>query len=203
VQAADGTVLYQAAPDAGEQRFPPQVARNVTESMLDVARDSFIPLADDRQVAAKTGTTQNSVQGQNNDAWTVGYTPSLSTAVWVGTDDNSPIKTSAGQPIYGRMVAGSIWQKFMNTALRGTPEERFSRFVPLGDPPDDSSDYSDESDDSESSDDSNHSQRHHHRHHGHDSNGQDSCDVVQCDDNGNPVTDGRDSSSHDHNGDNN
>lgn len=184
VQAADGTVLYQAATDTGEQRFSAQVARNVTESMLDVAQGSLIPLDGDRQVAAKTGTTQNSVPGQNNDAWTVGYTPSLSTAVWVGTDDNTPIKTSGGQPIYGRMVAGSIWQKFMNTALQGTPEERFSRFVPLGTPPDESSDNSDDSDDSEASDDSNHSQRHHHRHHSNDDSGQSSCDVVQCDDNG-------------------
>ena len=35
--------------------------------------------------------------GQNKDAWTVGYTPSLSTAVWVGTDDSDPIKNSTGQ----------------------------------------------------------------------------------------------------------
>jgi membrane peptidoglycan carboxypeptidase len=197
VQTADGTVLYDVAPDTGEPRFSRQVARNVTESMLDVARGSLIPLADDRQVATKTGTTQSSVPGQNNDAWTVGYTPSLSTAVWVGTDNNTPIKTSAGQPIYGRMVAGTIWQKFMNTALRGNPQERFSPFVPLGEPPDDSTDNPDASDDS--GDD--HQDHHHHHSHNSDNNGQDPCDAVQCDDNGNPI--GRDSNNNDHNGDDN
>jgi membrane peptidoglycan carboxypeptidase len=78
---------------------------------------------------------QSSVAGQNNDAWTVGYTPSVSTAVWVGTDDNQPIKNSAGRPIYGRMLPGSIWEEYMNGALSGTPREQFSAFDPIGQPP--------------------------------------------------------------------
>ena len=162
VETADGRVLYDAGTDPGEQRIDPQVARNVTESMVDVARGSLIPLAGGRPVATKTGTTQSRIEGQNNDAWTVGYTPSISTAVWVGTDDNSPIKTTGGSPIYGRMVPGSIWQQFMNTALRNQPAQQFEKFVPLGKAPresDDSSgssesDNSDNSDDSDSSDDS-------------------------------------------------
>ena len=112
-----------------------QVARNVTESMLDVASHSEIGLSGGRPVAAKTGTVQSSTEGQNNDAWTVGYTPQLSTAVWVGTDDNSPIKTSAGKPIYGRGVPGQIWQRFMNSALRDDPVEKFSDFKAIGAPP--------------------------------------------------------------------
>jgi len=102
--------------------------------MTDVASSSRIGLGA-RPVAAKTGTVQSSVEGQNNDAWTVGYTPSVSTAVWVGTDDNSPIKNSAGRPIYGRMLPGSIWQEYMTAALRGTPTEQFSKFTPLGQAP--------------------------------------------------------------------
>ncbi|MBO0849041.1 MAG: penicillin-binding protein, partial [Pseudonocardia sp.] len=93
VETSDNRVLYDGTFDPGEQRIDPKVARNVTESMLDVARDSRIPLTDGRAVASKTGTVQSRIPNQNNDAWTVGYTPSLSTAVWVGTDDNSPIKT--------------------------------------------------------------------------------------------------------------
>jgi membrane peptidoglycan carboxypeptidase len=135
VETADGRVLYDGATDPGEQRFSPQLARNVTESMMDVAPSSLIALAGGRPVAAKTGTTQSHIEGQNNDAWTIGYTPSISTAVWVGTDDNSPIKNSAGRPIYGRMVAGNIWQQFMNSALRGKPVEQFAPFEPIGTPP--------------------------------------------------------------------
>ncbi|HEX4360001.1 MAG TPA: transglycosylase domain-containing protein, partial [Pseudonocardia sp.] len=104
VETSDGRVLYDGGTALGEQRIDPAVARNVTESMLNVASSSLIPLSGGRQVAAKTGTVQSRIEGQNNDAWTVGYTPSVSTAVWVGTDDNSPIKTSGGSPIYGRMV---------------------------------------------------------------------------------------------------
>ena len=68
-----------------------------------------------------------------HDAWTVGYTPSYSTAVWVGTDDNSPIKTAGGRPVYGRMLPGSMWQQFMSGATRNKPREPFSKLVPITD----------------------------------------------------------------------
>ncbi|MFD1528114.1 transglycosylase domain-containing protein [Pseudonocardia aurantiaca] len=136
VTAADGRVLYQHETNEGEQRIPQQVARNVTESMLDVARSSSFPLDGGRAVAAKTGTVQQSDTGSDNkDAWTVGYTPSLSTAVWLGTDTSEAIRDSRNRPIYGRMLPGQMWQEFMNSALQGTPKESFSRFVPMGTPP--------------------------------------------------------------------
>ncbi|GLZ54959.1 transglycosylase domain-containing protein [Actinomycetospora sp. NBRC 106378] len=134
VTTADGRVLFDGGATPGEQRISQQLARNVTESMLDVASHSQIPLSAGRPVASKTGTVQSSVKGQNNDAWTIGYTPQISTAVWVGTDDNSPIKTSGGAPIYGRGVPGQIWQKFMNQALRNEPVEQFSDFKAIGTP---------------------------------------------------------------------
>jgi membrane peptidoglycan carboxypeptidase len=99
---------------------------------------------------------------QNKDAWMVGFTPAVSTAVWVGTDTSEPIKNAQGRPVFGRMLPGSIWQTFMNAAVRGTPPEQFSPFDPLGVPPGpppaqagDSQDCkSDDSDSSDSSDDS-------------------------------------------------
>ena len=56
--------------------------------------------------------------GENNDAWMAGFTPSLSTSVWVGTDMNAPIRTAGGQPISGKGVPGEVWQEFMGEALR-------------------------------------------------------------------------------------
>jgi membrane peptidoglycan carboxypeptidase len=161
ITAADGRVLHDAGePDAGRQAVPQQVARNVTEAMLDVASFAGIGLGD-RPVAAKTGTVQlPGSNGQNKDAWTVGFTPQLSTAVWVGTDVSEPIKNAAGRPVYGRMLPGSIWQTFMVDALRGRPVAQFSRFVPMGDPPfneyadDESDDDEDSGDDEDSSDES-------------------------------------------------
>ncbi|MBN9736713.1 penicillin-binding protein [Pseudonocardia sp. P1] len=136
VTASDGRVIFdRGSTDTGEQVMDPEVARNVTESMTDVADSSRIGLSGGRPVAAKTGTVQSGTEGQNNDAWTVGYTPSVSTAVWVGTDDNSPIRNSSGNPIYGRMLPGSIWQSFMDDVLDGTPVERFSGFEPIGQAP--------------------------------------------------------------------
>jgi membrane peptidoglycan carboxypeptidase len=137
VVASDGRVLIDRAGSAptGDQAVPRQVARNVTESMLDVAGSSSIPLSGGRPVAAKTGTVQLGKTNDNKDTWTVGYTPQLSTAVWVGTDNNDPVRTKAGRPAYGRTIAGVIWQDFMNDALKGTDVEQFSDFVPMGAPP--------------------------------------------------------------------
>jgi membrane peptidoglycan carboxypeptidase len=123
------------------------VARNVTEAMIQVAPSAGIAPAG-RVVAGKTGTVQHpTLNGQNKDAWMVGYTPSVSTAVWVGTDQSDPIKTAAGRPVFGRMLPGSIWQAFMNGAPRG---EQFSPFVPLGIPLGVGSENSDGSDDEDS-----------------------------------------------------
>jgi Membrane carboxypeptidase (penicillin-binding protein) len=158
VTTADGRVLYEAPESpAGEQAFPQQVARNVTESMMQVASTSGVPLSGGRPAASKSGTAQNEqYKGQNRDAWYVGYTPQLSTAVWVGSDKSDPIKNSAGRPIYGRMLPGSIWQRFMNQALAGKPIEQFSPFEPMGTPPyygDDDDDDDEDEDDYEDGED--------------------------------------------------
>lgn len=187
VSTADGQVLYQDPNDPGDPRFSAQLARNVTESMINVANSSLIPLAGDRPVAAKTGTTQNEVAGQNKDAWTVGYTPTLSTAVWVGTDDNSPIKTSAGRPMYGRQAPGSIWQKFMDTALRDQPVQQFGPFVPLGASPYDNGSTDHDSDRPDDGDHAGHDDQRDHGQSDDTSGGLDPCDYVSCDSDGNPL----------------
>lgn len=109
-----------------------QLARNVTGSLIDVARSSQIPLVGERQVAAKTGTHQLGETGRNSAAWTVGYTPSISTAVWVGDPANTAIKNAAGGDIFGRGVPGLIWQRFMNLYLTGSPVEIFPPFTVIG-----------------------------------------------------------------------
>jgi len=135
VVSADGRVLLDrtAEENQGNQAMPAQVARNVTESMLDVAGSSNIQLSDGRTVAVKTGTVQlPGTRDQNKDAWTVGYTPSISTAVWIGSDASDPIKDAGGKAIFGRMVPGSIWKEYMSSALRGTTPEAFGAFQPIG-----------------------------------------------------------------------
>jgi membrane peptidoglycan carboxypeptidase len=112
-----------------------QLASNVTATLTDVARSSQMPLAGGRQIAAKTGTHQRGDTGTNSAAWTVGYTPSISTAVWVGDPANSAIKNSNGSDIFGRGLPGVIWQRFMNAYLMSTPMEIFPPFKLIGPAP--------------------------------------------------------------------
>jgi membrane peptidoglycan carboxypeptidase len=136
-----GTVDYQHL-DKSQPAFDQvdadrntQLARNVTATLTDVARSSQIPLAGGRQVAAKTGTHQRGETGSNSAAWTVGYTPSISTAVWVGDPANTAIKNANGSDIFGRGVPGLIWERFMNSYLMGTPLEIFPPFTLIGPAP--------------------------------------------------------------------
>jgi membrane peptidoglycan carboxypeptidase len=139
--SARGTVEYQhfdKAQPAFDRTDPgrnAQLADNVTATLTDVARSSAIPLSGGRQVAAKTGTHQRGDTGTNSAAWTVGYTPSISTAVWVGDPANSAIKNASGADIFGRGVPGAIWQRFMNAYLMSTPMETFPTFKLIGPAP--------------------------------------------------------------------
>ncbi len=83
-------------------------------------QDNWLTL-NNRPVAAKTGTTDNF-----KDAWTIGYTPSLVTGVWVGNNNN----TSMSQGAYGGTVAAPIWNKYMQAVLGDTPVEKFKKPSP-------------------------------------------------------------------------
>lgn len=129
VVTSDGTVLLDRGAPAGKQTIDPAVAKNVTAAMEPIAGYSRSHnLAGGRESAAKTGTSQlGDVTSSNNnrDAWMVGFTPSLSTAVWIGTDNNESIKTSGGGIIYGSGLPADIWKSTMDGALQGTPKEAF------------------------------------------------------------------------------
>jgi membrane peptidoglycan carboxypeptidase len=118
----EGAVLLENAGDAGEQVIDQDVANDVTYALKGIADHSDRNLAGGREVASKTGTVGSSDE-DNSDAWMVGYTPSIATAVWMGSDGNDPIVNSAGRIIYGAGLPGAIWQQFMNSVLEGTPEE--------------------------------------------------------------------------------
>lgn len=69
-----------------------------------------------RPSAGKTGTTSS-----EKDIWYVGTVPQLTTAVWVGRDDNRQL---ASRATGGGMVA-PIWKDFMEKALKNVPVEKF------------------------------------------------------------------------------
>lgn len=69
-----------------------------------------------KNVAVKTGTTND-----NKDAWTIGYTPSVVVGVWVGNNDNKPMKKG------GVAMAGPTWNEIMMEALKNLPVEEFNK----------------------------------------------------------------------------
>ncbi len=69
-----------------------------------------------RPAAGKTGTTSS-----EKDIWFVGMVPQLSTAVWAGNDDNTPL----GGGATGGQVMAPIWRDFMSQAVRDLPVESF------------------------------------------------------------------------------
>lgn len=123
VTDSEGTVLLENTGSAGEQVMEARVANDVSYALRDVASYSKRALDGDRPVASKTGTVGSSDE-ENADAWMVGYTPSLSTAVWMGTDAYEPIRDVRGRIIYGSGLPGAIWKTFMDGVLEGAPEEK-------------------------------------------------------------------------------
>ncbi len=134
VETSDGTVLYARKPDAGERRFSAAVADNVTSAMEPIAAASRGHALDDgsRPSASKTGTTQLGDTGQNKDAWMVGYTPQLSTAVWVGTDRGVALTNYQGSIVYGSGLPSDIWQAAMDGALANKPIQQFPDPAAIG-----------------------------------------------------------------------
>jgi penicillin-binding protein 1C len=69
---------------------------------------------DGKHVSVKTGTTND-----YRDNWTIGYTPSVLVAVWVGNNDNSPMSGIAS----GVTGASPIWNTLMTHLLEGKKPE--------------------------------------------------------------------------------
>jgi penicillin-binding protein 1A len=76
----------------------------------------------DRDVAGKTGTTD-----ENVDAWFAGYTPELSTTVWVGYPRGAiPMENVHGIAVSGGTFPAEIWRRFMERALAGSEPRSFA-----------------------------------------------------------------------------
>jgi penicillin-binding protein 1A len=105
------------------------VADNVTDILRGVISGGTGTRANiGRPAAGKTGTSQ-----EWRDAWFVGYTPTLSTAIWMGFADK-PRTMSLGK-CGGRCAGGTLpaatWKAFMSRALEGVPVTDFSEPAPI------------------------------------------------------------------------
>ncbi len=104
----------------------PEVARTISailsnNTLRSPVFGSTSPLyLSDRPAAVKTGTTQ-----EYRDAWTIGYTPSLSVGVWAGNNDNTPM-TKEGAGLY---AAAPLWNTFMQKAYEIKNKKNNSQIV--------------------------------------------------------------------------
>ncbi|MEO6713298.1 MAG: transglycosylase domain-containing protein [Mycobacteriales bacterium] len=112
-----------------ERAFDQKVAADVTFALQGVLAvgGTAGPAALDggRPAAGKTGTTSD-----NKDTWFVGYTPQLSTAVWVGFDPpqeltNIEIAGERVTALTGGQGPARVWKQFMDDALKGQPLAAF------------------------------------------------------------------------------
>jgi 1A family penicillin-binding protein len=127
IVTGDGTILEEYKKEE-ERVLEPQIARLISDILSDnnargpvfgYNSSLYFP---DRQIAAKTGTTQ-----ENRDGWLIGYTPSLVAGVWTGNNNNDSM-TKQGA---GISAAGPMWNEFMSRALGGVPSENFIKPDPV------------------------------------------------------------------------
>jgi penicillin-binding protein 1A len=120
VEDARGQVLYRATPER-RRLFDPLVAYQGWDLLKGyvydlgekgLAKRARVP---GRVVGGKTGTTNEA-----RDLWFAGVTRGLSAVVWVGRDDNRPLRLGGREPS-SSVVNPPIWRDFVAEALRGRP----------------------------------------------------------------------------------
>ncbi|MES2665177.1 MAG: transglycosylase domain-containing protein [Pseudomonadota bacterium] len=127
--------LFGQGGGIGERVISESAARSLTYMMAQVVNSGTGTRArlDGREAAGKTGTTQAA-----RDAWFIGFTADYVTGVWIGYDDNTPLKgvTGGGLP-------AEIWREVMMRVHEGLPATPLPLDVPepKQPPPSQSPDY--------------------------------------------------------------
>ena len=124
VTDARGKIVYEYNKDndKGRQVLDPQIAYEISSILSDNKARSMVFGSNSqlsfpgKTIAAKTGTTSSF-----KDAWTVGYSKSIATAVWVGNNNNTAMKNGAD----GSVVAAPIFHAFMDKVV--TADEPFDK----------------------------------------------------------------------------
>jgi membrane peptidoglycan carboxypeptidase len=125
IQDGLGNSIFNYDPAKNEFRAVSQQAAFIIGSIMSDDRNRCMEFGcggdltlPGRHVGAKTGTTQDF-----RDNWTVGFTPSLATAVWVGNPDWHPLAHNST----GIVGAAPIWHQFMMQALAQQPDEWYAK----------------------------------------------------------------------------
>ncbi|MFG1921917.1 transglycosylase domain-containing protein [Cryptosporangium sp. NPDC048952] len=133
---ADGkTVLFDHAANVAQptKAWDQATSRDVSYVLQQsYAADRSLQIG--RPAAAKSGGQQ---YGSSSDAWVVGYTPQLVTAVWAGKGESTTIpdaeRVNGKINVRGSGVPGAIWRDVMTSSLKATEVEAFGKPVHAGD----------------------------------------------------------------------
>ncbi|MBQ9564814.1 MAG: PBP1A family penicillin-binding protein [Synergistaceae bacterium] len=116
IKDRDGKIIESRVPTS-TQGIRAETAYTIRSMLQDAVRSGTgKPAAIPKYtVFGKTGTSNDFI-----DAWFVGGTPGLTTAVYVGRDDNKTM----GRQAFGGTIAAPVWKKFMTYAVeeQGTPQ---------------------------------------------------------------------------------
>jgi penicillin-binding protein 1A len=123
IEDFDGNVIKEVVPE-GKLVVKQNVAYQATEILQGVIQRGTATRANiGRPAAGKTGTNQ-----LYRDAWFVGYTPSLVTAVWMGYPEAQiSMYNVHGSRGFGGIIPATIWRKYMSSTLKGTPVLNFPK----------------------------------------------------------------------------
>lgn len=121
------TPLYTRRHTTASRAYAVPYARQMTAMLRDVidTGTGYGAQLGARQAAGKTGTSQD-----YRDAWFIGFTADYTTGVWLGNDDNSPMRK-----ITGGLLPVDIWKDYMLAAHKGKELRPLSAPDPLVDDP--------------------------------------------------------------------
>src|SRR5438270_5067445 len=126
IEDSSGNVIEDNTKREPKRVMAEVIADNVTNVLQGVISGGTGTAANiNRPAAGKTGTTDNF-----GNAWFVGYTPTLSTAVWMGNSDgevSDPLPSGS----YGGTTPARTWAAFMSDALKDVPATDFNQPAPL------------------------------------------------------------------------
>jgi penicillin-binding protein 1A len=118
----NGKTIFRSNP-VGKRVLDPQISEMAVQTLRAVVQYGTGTAANlyDRQVAGKTGTTE-----QNTDAWFNGFAPQLATSVWMGDPKGrTPMYDVGGVTVFGGTYPARIWAAYTEAAMTGQPDVAF------------------------------------------------------------------------------
>jgi penicillin-binding protein 1A len=121
VETRDGKTLFQHEDDSTRAESPQsaRLAAEVLEKNVQSGTGTRARIPG-QHAAGKTGTAQDS-----SDGWFVGFTPYLSTAVWIGSPADKYEVRINGTGITGGSYPAEIWGRYMRAWHEGKPERDY------------------------------------------------------------------------------